>query len=71
MMPTTEPTATLGMNVLFTLHLRACVFKCVYPRPSSRLPVNWAKLVSRRKLRGDDGGDVSHLMVALSISTGD
>lgn len=47
----------------------ACV--CVYPRPSSRLPVNCAKLVSSRKLRGDEGGDVSHLMVALSTSTGD
>lgn len=55
--------------------LHACVCMCAqlraYPRPSSRLPVNWAKLVSRCKLRGDDGGDVSHLMVALSISTGD
>lgn len=47
------------------------VCACVYPRPSSKLPVNWAKLDSRRKLRGDDGGDVSHLIVALSISTGD
>lgn len=45
--------------------------ECVYPRPSSRLPVNWAKLVSSRKLRGEEGGDVSHLIVALSTSTGD
>lgn len=49
----------------------ACVPAYVYPRASSKLPVNWAKLDSRRKLRGDDGGEVSHLMVALSISTGD
>lgn len=51
--------------------LSACVDMCVYPRPSSRLPVNCAKLVSSRKLRGDEGGDVSHLIVALSTSTGD
>ena len=48
---------------------RMCM--CVYLRPSSRLPVNWAKLVSIRKLRGEEGGDVSHLIVALSTSTGD